>query len=97
MWIPFGFRREAARIGPQTLDAATVEAHYPRAWVLERRWFWTEQYLLQAFLAFNRAFEVLWAGNFMHLFHADRLELAFPRYAGEQPGSFWMRRTPAMA
>ncbi len=31
---------------------------YPSQWLLERR-FWTEQYVLQAFLTFNSAFEVL--------------------------------------
>ena len=71
-----------------------LPAHYPREWVLDRRWFWTEQYLLQALLAFNRTFEVLWAGHFMHLHHADQLKIAFPGYTGEPPGSFWMRRAP---
>jgi hypothetical protein len=32
---------------------------YPRDWVLKNHWFWSEQYLLQAFLAFNDQFEVL--------------------------------------
>ncbi|MGZ4173973.1 MAG: hypothetical protein ACXVQR_05795 [Solirubrobacteraceae bacterium] len=32
---------------------------YPSAWVLEERRAWAEQYLLQAFLAFKAAFEVV--------------------------------------
>ena len=32
---------------------------YPRPWLTEMRYYWTEQYLLQAFLAYNREFEVL--------------------------------------
>jgi hypothetical protein len=60
--------------------------------------FWTEQYLLQAFLTFNDTFEVLWAGSYMHLTHPDRLEQAFRSYqrTTRWPGSFWMRRRPGV-
>jgi len=73
---------------------------YPKKWVLEMHRFWNEQYLLQAFLAFNSAFEVLWCGSYMHLRHPDKLEEAFSSYnretvwGTERPGatSFWMRK-----
>lgn len=42
--------------------------------------FWNEQYLLQAFMAFNTSFQILWAGNFMHLRYSNELALAFPSY-----------------
>src|SRR5581483_12432588 len=38
---------------------------YPREWVTSSR-FWNEQYLLQAFLTYNRRFQVVWATTFMH-------------------------------
>ena len=71
-----------------------LPAEYPRHWVLEEHKFWTEQYLLQAFLAFNDSFEVLWAGSYMHLKHPEKLEEAFSSYKRERtlPGSFWMRK-----
>lgn len=71
-----------------------LPAEYPRGWVMEERRFWNEQYLLQAFLAFNSAFEVRWAASYMHLRRPDRLEAAFASYdrRGGAPGSFWMRR-----
>jgi hypothetical protein len=71
-----------------------LPAEYPRPWVMKERRFWNEQYLLQAFLAFNDAFEVVWAGSFMHLRHPDLLERACPSYRRDRscPGSFWMRR-----
>jgi hypothetical protein len=71
-----------------------LPAEYPRQWVMGQRRFWNEQYLLQAFLAFNDAFEVAWAGHFMHQKHPDLLERAFPSYRRDRscPGSFWMRR-----
>jgi hypothetical protein len=67
---------------------------YPKQWVLDRHRFWNEQYLLQAFLSFNTTFEVLWAGQWMHIKYPDLLMKAFPSYkAGVSAGSFWFRRT----
>lgn len=40
-----------------------LPAEYPKAWVLKDHRFWTEQYLLQAFLSFNSMFEILWGGG----------------------------------
>ena len=71
-----------------------LPAEYPKKWVLNDYRFWTEQYLLQAFLTFNNNFDVLWAGSFMHLRHPDKLEEAFRSYKRDNvwPGSFWIRR-----
>ncbi len=69
-----------------------LPAEYPKDWVLGEHIFYNEQYLLQAFLAFNNSFEVLWAGSFMHLNHPDQLKAAFDSYQGGCPGSLWMRR-----
>jgi hypothetical protein len=71
-----------------------LPAEYPKSWVLEDLRFWNEQYLLQAFLAFNSAFEVMMAGSFLHLYHSEKLKAAFTSYdhATVWPGSFWMRR-----
>jgi hypothetical protein len=72
-----------------------LPAEYPSNWILQNHRFWTEQYLLQAFLAFNNAFEVLMAGSFLHLRHSEKLKAAFASYDPTTvwPGSFWMRRT----
>jgi len=67
---------------------------YPRRWVVENHWFWTEQYLLQAFLAFNSAFEVLWASHYMSRKYPSELSTVFPSFSEESyPGSLWIRRT----
>lgn len=67
--------------------------HYPRQWMFDEGWFWNEQYLLQAFLAFNAAFEVLWAGSWLHHHRPDVLATHLrPAPADFVPGSFWMRR-----
>lgn len=71
-----------------------LPSEYPEAWIKEEHIFWNEQYLLQAFLAFNDSFRVLWGGTYMHQRHAARLQDAFPAYDPNRclPGSFWMRR-----
>ncbi|HEV8700639.1 MAG TPA: class I SAM-dependent methyltransferase [Candidatus Polarisedimenticolia bacterium] len=72
--------------------------HYPRRWVVEGRRFWTEQYLLQAFLTWNPCFEVLWSGCLMQLRHPEVLRSVFPlpeglsAEEGYASSSFWMRR-----
>ena len=55
---------------------------YPRQWVLGQHKFWTEQYLLQAFLAFNSCFEVIWAGSLMSRKEKERLEKEIPSWKG---------------
>lgn len=71
---------------------------YPKVYATQEvfRQFWTEQYLLQAFLACNKEFEVLLAMGYLM---ADRLkdfQKAFPNYNSKihkfKSGSFWMRR-----
>ena len=71
-----------------------LPAEYPKDWIFQHRLFWTEQYLLQAFLTFNDRFRVIWAGSYMHLYHPDRLAAAFSSYdaATVRPGSFWIER-----
>jgi hypothetical protein len=68
---------------------------YPRSWVVDELRFWNEQYILQALLAFNNSFEVLWAGNYMSYRHPEALRQAFPSYRPGKtaPGSFWIRKT----
>jgi hypothetical protein len=44
--------------------------------------FWSEQYLLQAFLSFNLCFEVLWSSSAMQTFHIEALDRTFPSWKG---------------
>ncbi len=68
---------------------------YRRDWTLEEFRFWTEQYLLQAFLIFNPEFEVLMANSYLNHSHSPDLKAAFPNLRRWVGGSFWMRRKPA--
>lgn len=92
---------EYLEILPRLNQGVIVHAHdiflpaeYPREWVLKDYTFWTEQYLLQAFLVFNDSFKVLWAGSYMHLKHPDKLETTFSSYKRDErwPGSFWIKK-----
>jgi Methyltransferase domain len=65
---------------------------YRRDWVMEEFRFWTEQYLLQAFLTFNSEFEVLMANNYLGHYHKEDLKTTFPNSPWWGGGSFWMRR-----
>lgn len=71
-----------------------LPADYPKEVIINRFRFWTEQYLLQAFLAFNKSYKVLWASSYMHLNYPNLLEKAFPSYSRESrwPGSFWVQK-----
>lgn len=60
------------------------------------RMLWTEAYLLQAFLMFNSAWEVLGSVPYLARMAPEALARIFPADpSGIGSGSFWMRRKPA--
>ncbi|HEY2963673.1 MAG TPA: class I SAM-dependent methyltransferase [Pyrinomonadaceae bacterium] len=74
---------------------------YPVEWLLKRRLALNEQYLLEAFLAFNRDFQVALSNYWLALDHAEAVKRLWPP-ATETNGSaapaigcssFWFRRT----
>ena len=65
---------------------------YDRQWVLGEFRFWAEQYLLQAFLAFNSEFEVLICNSYLGFYFPEELKSCFPHSPWWGGGSFWMRR-----
>lgn len=71
-----------------------LPGEYWKEWVKGGRLFWTEQYLLQAFLAFNRDFDILWASRYMHLKNAPGIKAIFPYFEPDKHHimSFWLRR-----
>jgi predicted O-methyltransferase YrrM len=67
---------------------------YPRAWFEELEVYWAEQYLLQAFLAFNDAWEVVLGVHALVRERPERVRALVPGFAaGRHPGSFWLRRS----
>ena len=67
---------------------------YPRQWLEDYGLYWTEQYLVHAFLIFNTGYDVLAA---MHALQRDRRDamagLLPPAVADWPGGAFWIRRT----
>ncbi len=58
--------------------------------------YWAEQYLLQAFLACNPSFELLWAAQAVVRDHRERVRALIPGMDHSQwPSAFWIRRRPA--
>ena len=57
--------------------------------------FWSEQYLLQAFLAFNSQFEVLLCNSYLADRYLEDFKTTFPTSPWWGGGSFWMRRKPS--
>lgn len=97
--------REFLEILPRLQVGVWVHVHdiffpsdYPVRWLVEQRLAFTEQYLLEAFLAFNRQFTVRAANHWLRQDYASVVASLCPstlQPAGDHgAGSFWMQRTP---
>lgn len=70
--------------------------HYPREWLAHNRWYWAEQYLLQAYLIGNPNVEVLFAAYAAHRRDPRRLGSLVPNYRpAAAPLSLWLRTADA--
>lgn len=72
-------------------------ADYPAQWLMEKRLAWNEQYLLEAFLAFNPAFTPQCCLHWLWLDHAQEMRECWPTEVLPGPdahgaASFWMNR-----
>lgn len=66
---------------------------YPQLYFRDLRWFWTEQFLLRAFLTFNHAYEVLLSLHYLAREHREALMevCQVTRYPDSAACSFWLR------
>jgi hypothetical protein len=94
--VPFLF----LEVLPRLAQGVIVHIHdvflpfdYPKEWIVDFRWRWTEQYLVHAFLCNNSAFEIIWASQYMwREFKQDVLHV-IPRGAtAPLPTSLWLKR-----
>jgi hypothetical protein len=67
---------------------------YPREWIEDKRLYWAEQYLLQAFLIANTQWRVLLALNALARRYPARIASTFhsPNPVAARPGAFWLQR-----
>ena len=67
---------------------------YPRVWPERYGLYWSEQYLVQAFLAFSSGYEVLVAVHALQRRRTEAMREMLPAAVGERVGAaFWVRRT----
>lgn len=91
------------RVLPRLQPGVIVHVHdvltprnYPRRWT-ERRWFWDEQYLVEAMLTHSRWLSIVLAVNHMSVAHPRALAAACPVTAETPPGisstptAMWLR------
>lgn len=92
---------EILEIVPRLKPGAIVHWHdillpgeYWKDWVTRDHNFWTEQYLLQAFLQFNQDFEIIWASKYMSVNRTEAVRSTFPGFSSDKSRitSFWIRR-----
>ncbi len=89
-----------SEIVPRLAPGVLVHVHdvfwpsdYPDPWIFERGQTWNEQYVLQAFLMYNREFEPLIANSaVLTAYPAEMEELLGSLPTVLNGGSFWMRR-----
>jgi predicted O-methyltransferase YrrM len=64
---------------------------YPKEWIIQNRWPWTEQYLVQALLQGSDEYEVLWAGHYYQK-TMSKFRQHFPYWKGKDASSLWLRK-----
>jgi len=66
---------------------------YPEKWVFENNMFFSEQYLVMAFLMFNNTFQIELAAQYLSQKYRERLNRFFPRFKPYfSPGSLWIKK-----
>jgi hypothetical protein len=63
----------------------------PRVWIEQGR-FWTETYVVRAFMMYNHDFEIAYFSDYMWRFHNERLRQLMPLVAKNRGGCLWLRR-----
>lgn len=93
--------REFHEIIPRLRPGVLVHVHdiytprdYPERYLRQERRLWNEQYLLEAYLAFNSRAQIICALNWLKHNHFELLAKACPvlgRQPGSEPGAFWFK------
>jgi predicted O-methyltransferase YrrM len=83
---------------PQVASGVLIQFHdiflpyeYPREWIVENRWNWTEQYLVHALLTGNNSFEVIWPGYYLQRTWPN-FEAEFKHWRNSTARSLWLQK-----
>lgn len=66
---------------------------YPDRWLREG-WYWNECYLLRAFLAFNREWQIYFFNNYIAQIFNERIRQTMPVCARSAGGSLYLKKSP---
>lgn len=66
----------------------------PQDWILEKKWFWNEIYLLHAFLMDNRKYEIVAFNTYLQKLQPDWFIKEMPEClkGSDETGSIWIRK-----
>ena len=64
---------------------------YPKEWIYEGR-AWNENYILRAFLQYNRAFKVIFCNTFLEHFYEVEFMSEMPLCMKNKGGSIWLKK-----
>ncbi|HEY9637580.1 MAG TPA: class I SAM-dependent methyltransferase [Coleofasciculaceae cyanobacterium] len=96
--------REILEILPTIASGVWVHFHdiffpydYPPKWLIEERRAWNEQYMLEAFLAYNHRFEVVLANHWLSVDYPQEVAKLWPgvlqwKNPYHRCGSLWLRK-----
>lgn len=65
---------------------------YPEPWVLEENRSWNEIYMVYAFLAHNKDYQIEFFNNFMGRVHPSLMANSLPLFMNNPGGSLWLRK-----
>ena len=64
---------------------------YPKEWIYAGR-AWNENYILRAFLQYNRAFKVIFCNTFLEHFYEKKIMSEMPLCMKNKGGSIWLKK-----
>jgi predicted O-methyltransferase YrrM len=87
------------KVLPKLRDGVVIHVHdaflpqmMPAHWLTEFDFYWTEQYLLQAYLLDNQKAKILFGSNYHYLLNGGALESFMGGKYGAGGGSFWFQK-----
>jgi predicted O-methyltransferase YrrM len=91
---------EFLEILPRLANGVWVHVHdiffphdYPAEWLIDRRLALNEQYLLEAFMSFNRDFKVALSNHWLSIDHMSVVTALWPALKKGSGASFWFHRS----
>ena len=70
-----------------------IPSDYPEYWIIQNDMFYSEQYLVMAFIMYNHDFQITLAAQYLSQKYHGKLESLFTRFEPNfSPGSLWLQR-----